>query len=47
MREDETIPFEVHHSPGTPKANMKLAFAKRRMGRNPMQRSQEKGEFKN
>ena len=44
-REDEALPFEVHHSPSTPQGNMKLAFAKRRMGRNPMQRSQ--GDLKN
>ena len=44
-REEEEIPFEVHLSPSTPQRNMKLAFAKRRMGRNPMQKSQ--GDLKN
>jgi hypothetical protein len=32
---EEEIPFEIHHSPSTPQGNLKLAFAKRRMGRNP------------
>jgi hypothetical protein len=38
-KEQDTLPFEVHHSPESPVDNMRKAFAQRRnkMGRNPNQ----------